>query len=47
MLYGLQPADPVSLTSGALLLVLVGLAASWLPARRAASVQPVEALRHE
>jgi predicted permease len=47
MLYGLQPADPVSLISGALLLVAVGLAASWIPARRAASVQPVEALRHE
>jgi predicted permease len=47
MLYGLQPADPVSLISGALLLIAVGLAASWLPARRAASVQPMEALRHE
>ncbi|WP_263360008.1 ABC transporter permease [Acidicapsa ligni] len=47
MLYGLQPADPVSLISGAALLILVGLAASWLPARRAASVQPIEALRHE
>ena len=47
MLYGLQPADPVSLFSGAVLLLAVGLAASWLPARRAASVQPVEALRHE
>jgi predicted permease len=47
MLYGLQPADPVSLISGAGLLIAVGLAASWLPARRAASVQPVEALRHE
>jgi len=47
MLYGLQPADPVSLLSGAALLIAVGLAASWLPARRAASVQPVEALRHE
>jgi predicted permease len=47
MLYGLQPADPVSLISGALLLIGVGLAASWIPARRAASVQPVEALRHE
>lgn len=47
MLYGLQPADPVSLISGALLLIAVGLAASWIPARRAASVQPVEALRHE
>ena len=47
MLYGLQPADPVSLIAGAALLIAVGLAASWLPARRAASVQPVEALRHE
>jgi predicted permease len=47
MLYGLRPADPVSMLSGALLLIAVGLAASWLPARRAASVQPVEALRHE
>jgi predicted permease len=47
MLYGLQPADPVSLIAGAVLLTAVGLAASWLPARRAASVQPVEALRHE
>jgi ABC-type antimicrobial peptide transport system permease subunit len=47
MLYGLEPADPVSMASGALLLIAVGLAASWLPARRAGSVQPVEALRHE
>jgi len=47
MLYGLEPADPVSMICGALLLIAVGLAASWLPARRAASVQPVEALRHE
>ena len=47
MLFGLQPGDPMSMISGALLLVAVGLLASWLPARRAASVQPVEALRHE
>jgi ABC-type antimicrobial peptide transport system permease subunit len=47
MLYGLQPSDPVSLIAGAGLLIGVGLAASWLPARRAASVQPMEALRHE
>lgn len=47
MLYGLQPADPVSLASGAVTLIAVGLAASWIPARRAAGIQPVEALRHE
>ena len=47
MLYGLQPADPMSLICGAALLIAVGLAASWIPARRAASVEPMEALRHE
>ena len=47
MLYGLQPADPISLSGGALLLILIALAASWIPARRAAGVQPMEALRHE
>ena len=47
MLYGLKPWDPVTLGVAALLLVGVGLAASWIPARRAASVQPMDALRHE
>jgi ABC-type antimicrobial peptide transport system permease subunit len=47
MLYGLQPADPMSFCAGVFLLVAVGLAASWIPARKAASVQPMEALRHE
>ncbi|MFC5863937.1 ADOP family duplicated permease [Acidicapsa dinghuensis] len=47
MLYGLQPADPLSFSSGALILIVIGLAASWIPARRAARIQPVEALRHE
>jgi len=47
MLYGLQPWDPATLFAGAGLLIAVGLASSWLPARRAASVQPMEALRHE
>jgi ABC-type antimicrobial peptide transport system permease subunit len=47
MLYGVQPADPVSLGLTALLLGIVALAASWIPARRAASIEPVEALRYE
>jgi hypothetical protein len=32
---------------GGLILLLVALGASWIPARRAASVEPMEALRHE
>jgi predicted permease len=47
MLYGIQPYDPFSMISGALILLAVALAASWIPARRAAGVQPMEALRHE
>ncbi len=47
MLYGVQPWDPATLVSGATLLLGVALAASWIPARRAAGVQPMEALRHE
>jgi predicted permease len=47
MLYGLKPWDPVTLGIAALLLVGVAIAASWVPAQRAAGVEPMEALRHE
>jgi predicted permease len=47
LLYGLRPNDPVVLAASAMLLALIALAATWVPARRAAAVQPVEALRHE
>jgi predicted permease len=47
MLYGIQPYDPPTLVGGMLILLAVALAASWIPARRAAGVQPMEALRHE
>jgi predicted permease len=47
MLYGIQPYDPLTMLGGVAILLTVALAASWIPARRAAGVQPMEALRHE
>jgi predicted permease len=47
MLYGIAPLDPVSFGTGAALFCGLALAASWLPARGAASLNPVEALRTE
>ncbi len=47
MLYGIQPYDPLTMALGVLILLGVALTASWIPARRAARVQPMEALRHE
>ncbi len=47
LLYGVEPTDPLTLGAGAGVLVLAALAAAWLPARRAAAVEPTTALRHE
>lgn len=47
MLYGIRPLDPISFTGGAMIFVALALVASLIPARRAASVNPVEALRAE
>jgi ABC-type antimicrobial peptide transport system permease subunit len=47
MLYGVKPNDPATIAAGVAVLVAVALAATWIPARRAAGVQPMEALRHE
>ena len=47
LLYGLHPNDPMILATAVLLLSVVGLAASWIPARRAAAIEPMQALRHE
>lgn len=47
LLYGVEPTDPVTLAAGAGVLVLSALSAAYLPARRAATVDPVVSLRQE
>ncbi len=47
MLYGVSPADPLTFCVITTLLAAVAFVACWLPARRAARVNPVEALRSE
>jgi putative ABC transport system permease protein len=47
LLFGVTPLDPLSITGGIVLLLAVAAIASWLPARRAARVDPMEALRTE
>jgi predicted permease len=46
-LYGLAPSDPLTFTTSLCLLAAVALVAAWIPAHRAASINPIEALRQE
>ena len=47
MLYGVQPNDPLTLAAAAMILTASAGLAAWLPARRAARVDPMRALRYE
>jgi putative ABC transport system permease protein len=47
MLYEVTPSDPATFALGTVGLLAVALVASYLPARRASGVDPVEALRHD
>jgi ABC-type lipoprotein release transport system permease subunit len=47
LLYGLQPGDPATLALAVSALTVVAAAASYLPAQRAARLEPTAALREE
>jgi len=47
LLYGVSPTDPATLGAVPVLLAGVALLASWVPARRASRVEPLEAIRYE
>jgi len=47
LLYGISTTDPVTFSAVAALLLLIALAACWIPARRAASLDPIVVLREE
>jgi ABC-type antimicrobial peptide transport system permease subunit len=47
LLYGVSPADPLTLAAVSVVLASTGALASWIPARRAMSVDPMTALRCE
>jgi putative ABC transport system permease protein len=45
LLFGVEPADPLTIAIAAALLVAVAVVAAWIPARRATAVDPITALR--
>jgi predicted permease len=47
LLYGIGAADPATYAAAALVFTAIALAATWIPARRAAAIEPMRALREE
>lgn len=45
--YGIEPHDPFTIIGTIVIMVTVAVMAAWIPARRAAKVDPMEALRYE
>jgi len=46
-LYGVEPYDPTTIVGGSVILLVIAGLAAWIPARRAAKVDPITALRCE
>jgi predicted permease len=47
LFYGIEPHDPITMIGTVVIMVAVAILAAWIPARRAAKIDPMEALRYE
>jgi ABC-type antimicrobial peptide transport system permease subunit len=47
IIYGIEPYDPLTMIGTIVIMIAVATLAAWIPARRAAKIDPMEALRYE
>ena len=47
LLYGVKPVDPIVFAGMALMMIAIGAVASYMPARRASNVNPIDSLRSD
>jgi predicted permease len=47
LLYGVKPVDPIVFAAMSVMMLVIGVVASYMPARRASSVNPIESLRSD